>query len=394
MPCIRNENGQAVPGAKGSCPINSTWSDVTPTADTAPTADAGSWGSGWGALKSMDTSKMSDWARSRYVKEDGSIDYLKAGIEASWLYPGALLAKGGLKGIPLLMKQMFTKPKTKIVRDVKDVLKDPKKWKGVDTPPWSAYKTIKTKTKAPAMRYDKFGNEVQKRALSPTRATLSAAAIGMGGQGWDYVAPFTERGKAEKAVRDANTATRTANTEKEKKDLKDKENLMVDTAQAEKERVAGLSFTEKMKEPGYWDEIDATGLNRIERLGQLMDYYGKTPKQRAATTSPADRWAEMSTTNAATAASIQKSLKTVNNPMSSIGNKQSENMIASIVEKRYGNTKIPGDVMFGFRKDKKTLESITSYISARMNALIDAGGEWDASLQQAIEDYEKIQDEF
>ena len=394
MPCIRNDNGQAIPGAKGSCPINSTWSDVTPT------ADAGSWGSGLDALKSMDTSKMSDWAKSRYVKEDGSVDYLKAGIEASWLYPGALLARGGLKGIPWLMKNLFTKPKMKTVKGKKDVLKNPEKWadyiknnpKGAI--PWNQYKTIKTKTKVPAMRYDKFGNEVQKRALSPTRATLSAAAIGMGGQGWDYVAPFTERGKAEKAVRDANTAARTANTEKEKKDLKDKENLMVDTAQAEKERVAGLSFTEKMKEPGYWDEIDATGLNRIERLGQLMDYYGKTPKQRAATTSPADRWAEMSTTNAATAASIQKSLKTVNNPMSSIGNKQSENMIASIVEKRYGNTKIPGDVMFGFRKDKKTLESITSYISARMNALIDAGGEWDASLQQAIEDYEKIQDEF
>ena len=386
MPCMRN--GQPVPGNKGACPLDSTWSDVTPT------ADAGSWGSGLDALKSMDTSKMSDWARSRYVREDGSIDYLKAGIEASYLYPGTLALKGGLKGIPWLMKQMFTKPKVKTVKGKKDVLKNPEKWKGVDTPPWSAYKTIKTKTKVPAMRYDKFGNEVQKRALSPTRATLSAAAIGMGGQGWDYVAPFTERGKADKAVRVADAATRTANTEKEKKDLKDKENLIIDAAQAEKDRVAGLSFTEKMKEPGYWDEKDATGLNRIQRLGQLMDYYGKTPNQRAATTSPADRWAEMTTKNMATAADIQKALKNINNPMSSIGNNQSENMIASIVEKRYGNTRIPGDVMFGFRKDKKTLESITSYISARMNALIDAGGEWDASLQQAFADYEKIQDQF
>ena len=388
MPCIRNSNGQPVPGNKGACPLDSTWSD------TAPTADAGSWGAGLDALKSMDTSEMSDWAVSRYTKDDGSIDWVKAGIEASWLYPGTLALKGGLKAIPWLMKRMFTKPKTKWNRDVKDVLKDPKKWEGVKYPPWSAYKTIKTKTKVPAMRYDKFGNEIQKRALSPTRATLSAAAIGMGGQGLDYVAPFTERGEAEKAVRDANAATVAAQTQANEQNVTDATAIEAAKVQAEKDRVANLSFTEKMKEPGYWDEKDATGLNRIQRLGQLMDYYGKTPKQRTASISPADRWAEMTTKNMATAADIQKALKTINNPMSSIGNKQSESMIASIVEKRYGNTKIPGDVMFGFRKDKKTLASITSYISARMNALIDAGGGWNASLQQAIEDYEKIQDQF
>ena len=357
MPCMRN--GQPVPGNKGACPLDSTWSDVTPTADTAPTADAGSWGSGLDALKSMDTSKMSDWARSRYVREDGSIDYLKAGIEASWLYPGTLALKGGLKGIPWLMKQMFTKPKVKTIKGKKDVLKNPEKWKGVDTPPWSAYKTIKTKTKVPAMRYDKFGNEVQKRALSPTRATLSAAAIGMGGQGWDYVAPFTERGKADKAVRDANTATRTANTEKEKKDLKDKENLIVDAAQAEKDRVAGLSFTEKMKEPGYWDEIDSTGLNRIEKLGQLMDYYGKTPNQRAETTSPADRWAEMSTSNAATAASLQKSML-ADSPFSNIGDTTGMASIKKLVQDEYG------DKWYTWGAESEEVDQITAAIYTRM----------------------------
>lgn len=351
MPCMRN--GQPVPGNKGACPLDSTWSDVTPT------ADAGSWGSGLDALKSMDTSKMSDWARSRYVREDGSIDYLKAGIEASWLYPGTLALKGGLKGIPWLMKQMFTKPKVKTVKGKKDVLKNPEKWEGVKNPPWSAYKTIKTKTKVPAMRYDKFGNEVQKRALSPTRATLSAAAIGMGGQGWDYVAPFTERGKAEKAVRDANTATRTANTEKEKKDLKDKENLIVDAAQAEKDRVAGLSFTEKMKEPGYWDEIDSTGLNRIEKLGQLMDYYGKTPNQRAETTSPADRWAEMSTSNAATAASLQKSML-ADSPFSNIGDTTGMASIKKLVQDEYG------DKWYTWGAESEEVDQITAAIYTRM----------------------------
>jgi hypothetical protein len=365
MPCIRNDNGQAIPGAKGSCPINSTWSDVTPT------ADAGSWGSGLDALKSMDTSKMSDWARSRYTREDGSVDYLKAGIEASYLYPGALLARGGLKSIPLLMKQMFTKPKTKIVRDVKDVLKDPKKWEGVKYPPWSAYKTIKTKTKVPVMKRNQAGEEIQRRALSPTRATLSAAAIGMGGQGWDYVAPFTERGKAEKAVRDANTATRTANTETAQQNIKDATATEAAVAQAEKDRVAGLSFTEKMKEPGYWDEIDATGLTRIQKLGQLMSYYGQTPKQRVATTSPADRWAEMTTKNAATAASIQKSLG-ADSVYSKINSKTGRSAIARKVKQAYGNTRIPGDVMFGFRANDEQLESITDEIYSNVVTLAES----------------------
>ena len=388
MPCIRNSNGQPVPGNKGACPLDSTWSDVTPT------TDAGSWGAGLDALKSMDTSEMSDWAVSRYTKDDGSIDWVKAGIEASWLYPGTLALKGGLKAIPWLMKRMFTKPKVKTIKDKKDVLKNPKKWEGVKYPPWSAYKTIKTKTKVPVMRYDKFGNEIQKRALSPTRATLSAAAIGMGGQGLDYVAPFTERGKAEKAVRDANAATVAAQTQANEQNVTDATTIEAAKVQAEKDRVANLSFTERMKEPGYWDEKDATGLNRIQRLGQLMDYYGKTPKQRTATTSPADRWAEMTTANAATAAKIQEAMLDINNPMSKLGQASVEKMISSRVEKKYGNTWIPGDVMFGGRVNDKELESITSYIAGQVNIYSGQGYGFEAALKKAMEDYEKRQDLF
>ena len=351
MPCMYN--GQPVKGNKGACPTGSTWSD------TAPTADAGSLSSGWDALKSMDTSEMSDWAVSRYTKDDGSIDWVKAGIEASWLYPGTLALKGGLKGIPWLMKRMFTKPKMKTIKGKKDVLKNPDKWKGVDIPPWSAYKTIKTKTKVPAMRYDKFGNEIQKRALSPTRATLSAAAIGMGGQGLDYVAPFTERGKAEKAVRDANAATVAAQTQANEQNVTDATAIEAAKVQAEKDRVANLSFTEKMKEPGYWDEKDATGLTRIEKLGQLMEYFGKTPKQRTDSISPADRWAEMTTANAATAASLQKSML-ADSPFSNIGDKTGMASIKKLVQEEYG------DKWYTWGAEAEEVDQITAAIYTRM----------------------------
>jgi hypothetical protein len=193
----------------------------------------------------------------------------------------------------------------------------------------------------------------------------------MGGQGWDYVAPFTERGKAEKAVRDANTATRTANTETAQQNIKDATATEAAVAQAEKDRVAGLSFTEKMKEPGYWDEIDATGLTRIQKLGQLMSYYGQTPKQRVATTSPADRWAEMTTKNAATAASIQKSLG-ADSVYSKINSKTGRSAIARKVKQAYGNTRIPGDVMFGFRANDEQLESITDEIYSNVVTLAES----------------------
>ena len=336
MPCMYN--GQPVKGSKGACPTGSTWSDVTPT------TDAGSLSSGLDALKSMDTSKMSDWARSRYVRDDGSIDYLKGGIEASWLYPGAWLARGGLKSIPWLMKNLFTKPKMKTKITKKKELKDPDSWadyiknnpKGAI--PADAYKTVSTRTKVPAMRTRRDGTEIQRRAFSPGRTALTGVGTAMAGQGWDYVAPFTERGKADKIIRDEKAAALATQRAEEKKNLEDKEKLVVDTAQAEKDRVANLSFTERMKEPGYWDEIDATGLTRVEKIGQLLSYYGQTPKQRADTTSPADRWAEMSTTNAATAAALEKSRLNLKGAYSNVGNSTLEEFVKYQVEEEYGDT--------------------------------------------------------
>jgi hypothetical protein len=49
-----------------------------------------------------------------------------------------------------------------------------------------------------------------------------------------------------------------------------------------------------MKDPKWWHE-SISGLpsdTRLMRLGQLMEYYGKTPKQRADSTAPAELWAE------------------------------------------------------------------------------------------------------
>tara|TARA_R110000765_G_scaffold86763_1_gene166676 strand:- start:207 stop:638 length:432 start_codon:yes stop_codon:yes gene_type:complete len=49
-----------------------------------------------------------------------------------------------------------------------------------------------------------------------------------------------------------------------------------------------------MKDPKWWTE-SISGLpsdTRLMRMGQLMDYYGKKPKGRQASTAPAELWAK------------------------------------------------------------------------------------------------------
>jgi hypothetical protein len=59
-------------------------------------------------------------------------------------------------------------------------------------------------------------------------------------------------------------------------------------------------FGKNLKDPKWWMENMGGGKTdtRLMKLGQLMDYYGKTPKGRAASDSPAKLWAA----NAAAAA--------------------------------------------------------------------------------------------
>ncbi len=381
MPCMRN--GRPVPGNKGACPTGSYWSDTQGDGSLNEWADVG------------------NFFKRRYINEgEGewyeNLNTMNLGMDALVFVPGVgLVARGALaggKGLAGLMGSMFLKPKIKKELVKKQVLKDPNKWKDFVGPiPSSAYKTVTTKTKVPVTRINRKGNEVQRRTLAPVK---SAVTTGIAAQGADYFMPFSPAGIEAKEQRDANAATVAAQTQANEQNVVDAAAVEAAAVQAEKDRVANLSFTEKMKEPGYWDEKDGTGLTRIQRLGQLMDYYGKTPKQRTATTSPADRWAEMTTANAATAAKIQEAMLDINNPMSKLGQASVEKMISSRVKKKYGNTWIPGDVMFGGRVNDKELESITSYIAGQVNIYSGQGYGFEAALKKAMEDYEKRQDLF
>jgi hypothetical protein len=392
MPCIRNDNGQAVPGAKGSCPIGTSWSD---TADN----------------NKFDWQDVGTFAKRRYFGDDGKFRGGTAAMDAAtgaffipgvgWVAGGAM--KAGAKGIPWLIGRLFGKKvagkpavtSTKTIPNYNTPFTAPKRgehWAiGKDGKPYAVpfkpgstftkptTKTITTTTK-PAVP--------DSRAFSPLR---SAATVGVGSQAVDHFFPFTERGIEAQKVREQKAATLATQKKEDETAKADAAALEAAKVQAEKDRVANLGFWEKMKEPGYWDETDATGLTRVEKIGQLLSYYGQTPKQRANTTSPADRWAEMTTENMATAAKIKEALLDFDNPMSKVGGSQLASMIRPIIEKRFGDT---APYLPWGQKSEKDIDSIADYVAVRINLYTGKGLDYDAAFKKAIEDYEKVQDQF
>ena len=336
MPCMYN--GQPVKGNKGACPTGSTWSDTQP--------------SFLGEDQRLGVDDVGRFLKDRYTTDSGNVDWTKAGLEGLMTVYGGGALRSGLKfGLPAVMKQLrklYTKPReiTTKTPAVQAVLKAGQNYNRGPLPQ-SAYKSL----------YKPAGTATETiRKFAPLRA---AGVTALGAGGVDYVAPFTEAGLENKKIRDANAAAIATKKIEDEAVIKSAAEVEAAKVQAEKDRVANLSFTERMKEEGYWDEKDATGLTRIEKLGQLMEYFGKTPKQRTDSISPADRWAEMTTANAATAASLQKSML-ADSPFSNIGDKTGMASIKKLVQEEYG------DKWYTWGAEAEEVDQITAAIYTRM----------------------------
>jgi len=339
MPCMYN--GQPVKGNKGACPTGSTWSDTQP--------------SFLGEDQRLGVDDVGRFLKDRYTTDSGNLDWTKAGLEGLMTVYGGGALRSGLKfGLPAVMKQLrklYTKPKkiTTKTPATEAVFKAGQKPSSTfqGPLPQSAYKSL----------YKPAGTTTETiRKFSLPRA---AGVTALGAGGVDYFAPFTEAGLERKQVRDERAAAIATQKKEDEAVIKSAEEVEAAKVQAEKDRVANLSFTERMKEEGYWDEKDSTGLTRIEKLGQLMEYFGKTPKQRTDSISPADRWAEMTTANAATAASLQKSML-ADSPFSNIGDKTGMASIKKLVQEEYG------DKWYTWGAEAEEVDQITAAIYTRM----------------------------
>jgi len=157
-------------------------------------------------------------------------------------------------------------------------------------------------------------------------------------------------------------------------------------AKAEKERVANLGFFDRMKEPGYWDKSMSGDPNdtRLSRIAELTSYLGKTPKQRALETNPQDRWSEQAQSDATNQTALLKAQQTLSSPYGKPNVGDLADSLMNKVKEHFGNTWLPGDVMFGGKAKDEQLEAIANAVAIRITQLTKLAPNADPKLIEEL----------
>ena len=370
MPCVKN--GRVVPGAKGSCPLDSKWSETDP--------------SFYGEDEKLGVDDIGNFLKQRYTTKSGSTDYTKAGIEGLMAVYGGGAIRSGLKyGLPAVMKQLqklvtkkvdgkaattattrvpklntpFTAPKQKPHWGINAQGQQMK----VPFKPGSTFKPVATQS---VNRITNPAIEAGRKFSLPR--TLGTSAVGAAGL--DYVAPFTQAGLENKQARDASALATTQANQSAEQSAVDANATAALEAQKESDRVAGLGFFDKMKEPGYWDTsiTGVEGDDRLSRMGDLLTYYGMPPSGRAAAgQTPSEMWKQRSIDAAAAVAGASG----VDSPYSKIGNKTGIEAIIEKVKNDFGNTWLPFDVALGSRLGDDEVEALAREMHIEIVRLAD-----------------------
>ena len=271
-----------------------------------------------------------------------------AGRALGWGIKGARALKSGapMTGrMGKLMDKMFRREKGSIVPP-----------KQTFPPP---LQTLRNQGTMPAVR-------ASGRELSPVKMATAAGAFPVAG------AAYMGRGGGaeQRALTEQNSMQSMMSNMQNLQGQADTSLATEQATEAETKRVAGLNpleaMMENMKKPGYWtDPMNEGGPasdNRLNRMGQLMNYYGSTPKQRATMDSPqktflateqqlADNQAAFLKAQATLAGKSDYSKPTVKNLASSLKNK---------VKGRFGDT------LFSFGAKDDELDSIAETVALRI----------------------------
>jgi hypothetical protein len=368
MPCMWN--GKPVAGNKGSCPYGSTW--VEPQSQAQEKGMFEKWNDQSLGMKALDVG-------SAALMFGGPLAWAGKGAIAG----GKTLLKGGLMNSRTgkLMDKLFRKKGGKVFEGDKNVV------------PFKApNKPFNQTTKGGLPIQPKFtqapSNTSSGRVMRglPSRNTmLGVGAIG-GGMGLNYASNSDERATNLQALQaqqqqQAGTAL-DANTQA----------LMAANAtKAEADRVAGLNplerMMENMKKKGFWtDPINEKGSRtdtKLNRLGILMDYYGKDPVQRAASISPSKQFAQSDKEYADTQAAYASAQQTLS---SKYGKPTVSNLATGMydmVKEAYGDTWMPFD-----EKGEDELKRISTMAANIFVELSQdprfAGASEDALRQEAV----------
>ena len=267
MPCMYN--GQPVKGNKGACPYGTTWQDDTPIASSEDHSNM--------SLEELyalprDALTSEDWLRiDAPVQNIGDWITPGAPLKAAQWGLGALAASPFIKGGYNILKKKATDPNNlKKLQNLKNRL-----FKRFDEPVRPPY-PIMNKAQEAAWRKANPGKWLfDKWKLAGwgggTGLTMTQLMDQMGGD-----APVSK-----------------VDTEPSPPGYKGGREARAGRGPAP-EPNAMQRLGANMKDPKWWHQSMSglKGDTRLMRLGQLMDYYGKTPKQRADSTAPAELWAE------------------------------------------------------------------------------------------------------
>ena len=383
MPCM--SRGRVVPGAKGSCPVGSTWSETSNDGE-------------------FQMSDVGDVLKKRYLDKEGGFNAGTAAMDAlifvpglGWVARGALTAgKIGGRGIGNLINKMFfkstkAKPAVNTTKVNPQNLAPPKgipierrfpinnpKPKINNSTPFKPYRSSTTSQTAPAIPAG--------MKFAPGKSSLMAGTgLAINEQ---FGMPLTQAGKDAQAQRQVATAASQVPTATPP----DANATAALEAQKESERVAGLGFFDKMKEPGYWDTsiTGVEGDDRLSRIGDLLTYYGMPPSGRAAAGgTPSEMWKQRSID---AAAAVAAGAGTESDAFSKISGNVGLEAIRGLVEEEYGNTWIPFDVMLGGAMDEKGVEQATAEIYATVVQLSKQPGNSTIPMRSLYEMAKKIYD--
>ena len=344
MPCVNSSNGQPVPGVQGQCPIGSTWipdSDAFTSSayqgeDDKPLQNVGDWFSPGGVAKAG----LGLAAASPFIK--GGLNYAKKKVTDP----------NNLKRLQALKNKLFKRfdkperPKYPIMNKNQQSAWDkanPGKW-----------------------LYDKY------------------KLAGWGGAGGYSLTELMQRlGDGEETVEKTKDLTNQKTKGSRAKALSDADAQLGARYGMTSEPTAMQKLGSNMKDPKWWHE-SISGLptdTRLMRLGQLMDYYGKTPKGRKDSTAPAELWAANEIAhgkNVATAAGGSNSTF-----LSKFNSEDQDIAIRSAVEKKLGvNDWNPMTGPSG--SNQVAVDTTVARVKGLIQEFVEKGMPWSEALTTAM----------
>ena len=366
MPCIRNDNGQPVPGAQGQCPIGSSWMPESQQLTDLTAADK----------DIMQNAEKGTGIFGQDVFGAGGVD-----IGPSAIKTGITTGLGALASAPFL-KAGFNYGKKKVL--------DPKNISRLKTLMNKAFRRFDEPVRAAFPIMNKAQQAAWRKA-NPGKWNLDKLKLlGWGGAGGLSIQTLMD------SLGDNDTVTKGELSEKQKTLMasgSDSGRRGKATLNPQETSRSGGTFEQtsmqklgaNMKDPKWWTE-SISGLpsdTRLMRMGQLMDYYGKKPKGREAATAPSKLWAENEAAAQAAQAKVLASGNSGSNFLSKFSSEDQDAAIRSQVESKLGvNDWNPMTGPSG--SNDAAVDTTVAKVKGLIQQLVQGGMPWSDALTLAM----------